>query len=85
MCSTINWETVLFILTVSSPNDCVIRKINTDGSLAWMTALGSFNPIMKSITTDGVEENVYIGAMKNPLDVLSMSATTGAIVDAQRQ
>ena len=60
-----------------------IRKINQDGSLAWMAAF-AFQSIQKSIVVDDSENYVYIGVYTNPLDVLRISSTTGALIDAQR-
>ena len=59
-----------------------IRKINQDGSLAWMAAL-SFNPIQKSLAVDALELYAYVSYANNPLIVVRLGASTGSIVDAQ--
>ena len=61
-----------------------IRKINQDGSLAWMAAL-SIIPIQKSLTVDALEQYVYVSYSNNPLIVIRLAASTGSIVDAQSQ
>ena len=61
-----------------------IRKINLDGSLAWMAAL-SFWSIVKSLSVNTLEQHVYVASSSNPLDVVRLGAGTGVIVDAQRQ
>ena len=67
-----------------SPNfKSVIRKVNFKGSLEWMTAL-SVNPIVKSLSIDSNEQNVYIGStFTTALNVIRMDSSTGGIVDAQ--
>ena len=61
-----------------------IRKINQDGSLAWMAAL-SFNPIMKSLAVDALELYAYVSYLNYPLIVVRLEASTGSIVDSQSQ
>ena len=69
--------------SVSTPNKWVIRKIKPDGSLAWMAAL-LFNPLIKSLSVDALEQYVYAARFSSPLDVVRFGADTGALVDAQR-
>ena len=61
----------------------MIRKLNSDGTLAWIAAL-SFNPIMKILSVDTLEQHVYVASRTSTLDVVRLGAGTGAIVDAQR-
>ena len=65
-------------------NHWAIRKVNSDGSFAWMASF-SFPPIIKSLSIDTSEQHVYVASNANPLDVLRLGTDTGAIVDAQRQ
>ena len=58
-------------------------KINSDDSLAWMTA-ASFPPIQKSLTIDINEQYIYLGSFTSPLDVTQFSAITGTIVGTQK-
>ena len=67
--STINWA---------------IRKISQDGSLEWTAAFSS-DIIMKGLAVDSIEMYAYVGWYANPLDVIRLSATSGALIDAQRQ
>ena len=73
-----------YLYLINAPINWAIRKINPDGSLAWMTAL-SFQPIMKSLSVDALEQHVYAAGFTIPLDVVRLGAGTGSIVDAQRQ
>ena len=61
-----------------------IRKINQDGSLAWMAAL-SLRLIKKSLAVDALELYAFVSYYYNPLIVVRLGATTGSIVDAQSQ
>ena len=63
-------------------NNWAIRKVKPDGSLAWMAAL-SFNPLVKSLTVDALEQYVYVARFSSALDVVRFGAGSGAIVDAQ--
>ena len=49
-----------------------------------MAAL-SFEPIMKSLSVDPLEQYVYVAGRTSPLDVVRLGTGTGSIVDAQRQ
>ena len=60
----------------------VVRKINSDGSLAWIAAL-SFQQIIKSLSVDTLEQYVYVASRTSSLDVVRLGAGTGSIVDAQ--
>ena len=73
-----------FLYSIYTPgNKWAIRKTNSDGSLAWMSAV-SFQPILKSLSVDTLEQNVYVAGYANPLDVVRFGAGAGSIVDAQR-
>ena len=71
-----------YLYYISTPNRWVIRKVKPDGSLAWMAAL-LFNPLIKSLSVDALEQYVYAARFSSPLDVVRFGADTGAIVDAQ--
>ena len=49
-----------------------------------MAAL-SFEPTMKSLSVDALEQYVYVVVNTSPLDVVRLGASAGSIVDAQRQ
>ena len=69
-------------MTVATPNNAAVRKINSDETMAWMSAL-LFQPIIKSLSLDGNEQNAYIGSMTNNLNVWRLATSNGAIIDAQ--
>ena len=71
----------LYLLYVGSYS-AAIRKINQDGSLAWMAAL-SLTPNQKSLAVDALEQNVYVNYSNYPLIIVRLEASTGSIVDAQ--
>ena len=66
----------------STPNTAVIRKIKSDDSVSWMTAV-SFTPISQGLSVDATETNVYIASNANPLNVWRLLASSGSVVDAQ--
>ena len=74
-----------YLYFIDTPsNNWAIRKVNPDGSLAWMAAL-KFWSLLKSLSVDTLEQHVYVASISDPLDVVRLGAGTGAIVDAQRQ
>ena len=72
-----------YLYYVYTPYNWAIRRTNPDGSIAWMAAY-SFQPTVKSLTIDTLEQHVYVAGWTNPLDVVRLGADTGSIVDAQR-
>ena len=62
-----------------SSNSAVVRKVDASGSLTWMASF-AFNPVMKSLAVDATEESVYVSSQTNPLVVLKLNASTGAII-----
>ena len=77
-------HSLYYLYYLGTPNSWAIRKINQDGSLAWMAAL-SFNPIIKSLIFDSSEQYVYVASFTNPVDVVRLSSSTGSIIDQRRQ
>ena len=71
-------------MCVYSANTWVVRKVATDGNLAWMVAIASFVPIQSSLTVDANEQHVYFAKLADPLDVVGVSATLGTIQDVNR-
>ena len=59
-----------------------IRKINFDGSLAWMAAVG-YELKPKSLVVDLNEQYVYIAVFDSGLSVVKFDWSTGNIVDAK--
>ena len=63
----------------------MIRKENSGGSQAWMTAL-LFKPTQKGLSVDALEQNVYIASLTTPsLNVVKLLASDGSIVSTQVQ
>ena len=67
---------------IYTPDSMVIRKINANNTLEWMASF-SFRPIEKSLFIDSIEQCLYIGSYTNPLNILRLSPSTGALLDAQ--
>ena len=80
ICHSINL--VLKHVIVYTPDSMVIRKINANNTLEWMASF-SFRPIEKSLFIDSIEQCLYIGSYTNPLNILRLSPSTGALLDAQ--
>ena len=68
----------------NSPNTWVIRKINPDESDAWMAAF-YLQPVKKGFAVDLNEQYVYVADTGNPMNVVRLTASTGAVVDEQHQ
>ena len=66
----------------TSPDTTVVRRINSDDSVSWMTAI-SFTPAMQSLSVDSTETNIYFAGNTNPLYVSRLLASSGSIVDVQ--
>ena len=72
-----------YICIKTPDNNSAVRKVNSDSSLAWMTAIGLFSPVMKSLSVDNKEQYVYFASFETSLKVWRLSANTGTITDAQ--
>ena len=68
---------------LSPPDHTAVRRVNPDESLVWLASI-DFDPLLKSFSLDFNEQNVYFGRFSNPLSVVRLLASTGAIVDAQK-
>ena len=63
----------------------VVRKENSDGTQAWMTAL-LFEPNRKGLSVDALEQNLYFASLTTPsLNVVRLLASDGTIVSTQVQ
>ena len=80
LCQKVCTIIITFLL---SPYNGVVRKVYQNNTLAWMTAV-SFNAIMKSLVVDKNEKYLYFASFGGYPDVWRLSASTGAILDAQR-
>ena len=65
-----------------NPGEAIVRKVNSDDSDAWMTWL-LFDPIQNSLAVDSTETLVYVGSNNNPLEVISLQASNGAVSTVQ--
>ena len=73
-------NSLYYLYSLNSPANAAIRKINSDGSLAWMIIL-PFEPIEKGLALDTDEKHVFVGSYTNILDVVRLGSRTGSIVD----
>ena len=76
----------LYYLFKSNPvYTSVVRKENSDGTQAWMTAL-LLKPNQKGLSVDALEQNVYFASLTTPsLNVVRLHASNGSIVSTQVQ
>ena len=72
----------MYLFNVSTPNRTVIRKVNSDSTTAWMTAL-SFKPTGNGLSIDNGENNIYLANSANPAQVIILNAYNGAFSSAQ--
>ena len=61
-----------------------VRKLNSDGTLAWMAAF-LIAPAQKGLAVDSSEQYVYVACDTSPMNVIRMSSSTGTIVDVKKQ
>ena len=78
--------TIFYYLYKSNPiYTSVVRKENSDGTQAWMTAV-LFKPTEKGFSIDTLEQNVYFASLSTPsLNVVRLLASDGSIVSTQVQ
>ena len=69
----------LYYLYFVAPLGTVVRKVNVSGSQTWVASF-AFSPITKSLTVDATEQSVYFASFENPVVVIKLAASTGAIV-----
>ena len=73
-------NSLYFSYRVSFPSEnAVVRKVDASGSLTWMASF-AFQPIMKSLTVEAAEQNLYLVSSTNPMVVVRMAASDGSIV-----
>ena len=77
-------NSLYFLYQVYFPGPyAVIRKLNSDDTVAWMAAV-VFWPIIKSVVVSANEQYVFFGSASTPLNVIRLSASSGAIIDQQQ-
>ena len=75
---------IISYICIKTPDkNSSVRKVNSDNSLAWMTAIDLFSPVMKSLSVDNREQYVYFASFETSLKVWRLSTNTGAIADTQ--
>ena len=67
----------------ATPNNCVLRKMDTDFNEIWRTSY-FVRPSVKMFDIDDSENKLMIGIYKNPLEVIELNATTGFIISANQ-
>ena len=61
-----------------------MRKIDSNGTLLWTSAY-SYQPDIKSLSVDSLEQNVYFGVYSFNYIVVMMKAFDGDIVNIHTQ
>ena len=73
---------IVFIIKISlavfTPNNAIGRKINPDGTLAWMTVL-LFRTSIKTLSIDPKETIIWFTNNANPLLGAWLRTDTGAV------
>ena len=71
-------------LTVDANAQTVVRKVNSDDSLAWTTGI-AFEPIRRMIATDSNEQNLYVDGNTQPLVICKLQTSDGSIASTYSQ
>ena len=66
----------------SSPNKIILRKENSDNSLAWITSFAGI-PSVKGFELDSNELNIYIGWHGFILSILNINTENGSLIFAK--
>ena len=69
--------------SVTSPSPTIIKKENSDGSLAWLSSF-TVTATIKGLELDSSETNLYFCRYTTTFQVFRLSASTGALVSVQR-
>ena len=64
---------------ITSSDQMVVRRVLSDFSNSWIASFLN-SPLPKSLKVDSSETNIYVAAKTNPIDILKLDATTGAII-----
>ena len=67
-----------------NPDISAVMRTNSDGSYAWITAF-QLSLILKSLSIDLNEQNIYFGQFIDPLWVVRLKAKDGTFVSSQTQ
>ena len=59
--------------------DTAVMRMNATSSQKWLASF-IFYPILKSLSVDPSEKNVYLASLANPLSVLWLDASNGSAV-----
>ena len=76
-------NTIYFMIILDTFPRTAIRKLNISGDIMWMTVV-SIKAIQKSLAIDANEQNVYFASKINPMDILKLQTSTGAIIESKR-
>ena len=69
----------LYFLYLINPSSTAIMRMNASGTQKWLASF-AFYPILKSLSVDPSEKNVYLASWTDPLSVLWLDASDGSIV-----
>ena len=75
-------NSLYYSYAINSPYLAVTRRINLDGTLAWMAAY-SFTPDGNSLSIDSQEQNLYLISQTSPTVVVKLQALDGVFSSAQ--
>ena len=59
--------------------NAAVRKVDASGSQIWLASF-AFYSLLKSLSVDAAEQNVYLAVVSNPIVVLKLAASDGSIV-----
>ena len=72
-----------FMSWIISPSVTVVRKVNQDGTLAWIASV-SIDCKQKSLTVDNAESYLYFAVGNSNLIAIRLSSSTGSIIDQRK-
>ena len=58
-----------------------IVKISTTNNILWQASY-SFNSAFKNLSVDSVEQYIYFASFSNPVTIIKLDSTNGAVVSA---
>ena len=66
-------------MLVLSPNAAVVRKVATDSTQNWISAIDGIEPAMKSLSVNSNEIHVYFSSYTSVMNVWRLMASSGSI------
>ena len=72
-------KSIYYLNFVYNPSVVVFRKVGMSGSQVWMASY-SIDPVLKSLSVDAQEQNIYAASSSAPFLILRLYANDGTIV-----